>query len=85
VDRQGSAAGRVNLDRRPSRFLDLVVGRSDDEDVLVVEVVRRPGVVEAARDDGAVVDDGRLVVDLANLEARRPGLGRNAELEQTIR
>jgi hypothetical protein len=57
VEGKLSAAVRVSLDRRPSRFLDLVVGRPDDEDVLVVEVVRRPGVVESARDDGAIVDE----------------------------
>jgi hypothetical protein len=84
VDGEVSAAGGVNLDRRSSRFLDLVVGRSDDEDVLVVEVVCRPGLVEAACDDGAVVDDGGLVVDLANLEAGRPRLRRDAELEVVV-
>jgi hypothetical protein len=45
--------------------LDLVVRRSNDEQVLVVEVVGGLGVVEAASDDDAVVDDHELVMHLA--------------------
>jgi hypothetical protein len=57
VEREGLAASRINLDWLAPGFLDLVVGRADDEDVLVVEVVGRARVVEAPGDDRAVVNE----------------------------
>jgi hypothetical protein len=62
VKGEGLAASRVNLDWLAPGFLDLLVGRADDEDVLVVEIVGGARVVEAAGDDRAVVDDRRLVM-----------------------
>ncbi len=73
----GELAGRVGSDGDP---VGLGVDAAEDEDVLVVVVVRGLGVVEAAGDDDALVDHHQLVVELAHAR----GLGRLEELDVRV-